>query len=234
MTISTYMRIADKPKHPLYSGSAIQSMIHSIPTLSSPFMMVDDDMMSGWRVPKSYLYDKVQSRYKFKIQAKHVRRYAIHPYITSVWSSFELYAEKYPNDTLVRLVRAQKKFSWHEHGPTLLFPEYGRQMWNDFPDRLTSLLHSPLRNPRSLRPQSLYQLYAGNRYTTEVPAAGEFKHYQLHDQSYKKTMDEMVNALPRAYTVCVNDDIISDDPEFISTVNKYVTARMDQMYSKRV
>ena len=197
-------------------------------------MMIDDNMMFGRRVPKSYLYDKVQGKYKFKIQAKHVRKNAIHPYITRVWSSFDMYTEKYANDTLVRSVRAQKKFPWHEHGPTLLFPEYGRQMWNDFPDRLTSLLHYPVRNPHSLLMQSLYQLYAGNRYTTEVPTADEFKNYRLHDKSYKQTMDEMVNALPRAYTVCVNDDIISDDPEFISTVNKYVTVRMDQMYPERV
>ena len=164
----------------------------------------------------------------------YVRRYAIHPHITSVWSSFDMYAEKYANDTLVCSVLAQKKFPWHEHGPTLLFPEYGRQMWNDFTDRLTSLLHCPLRNPHSLLMQILYQLYAGNRYTIEVPTADEFKNYRLHDKRYKKTMDQMVNALPRAYTVCVNDDIIPDNPEFISTVSRYVAAWMDQMYPERV
>ena len=66
------MRIADKPKHLLYSNSTIQSMVHSIPTLFSPFMMVDDNLMFGRCVPKLYLYNKVQGKYKFKIQATHV------------------------------------------------------------------------------------------------------------------------------------------------------------------
>ena len=87
------MRIADKPKHLLYSNSTIQSMVHSIPTLFSPFMMVDDNLMFGRCVPKLYLYNKVQGKYKFKIQAKHVRKNAIHPYITRVWSSFDMYTE---------------------------------------------------------------------------------------------------------------------------------------------
>lgn len=232
-----YMNITDKPKHPLYSSTAIQSMVHSIPALSSPFMMVDDDMMFGRRVPKSYLYDEVQDKYKIKVQAKQVGKNPVHPYISMLWSSFDMYADKYPNDTLVDSVLHADKiitFPWHEHGPILLFPEYGHQMWKDFPDRLTLQLHAPLRNSRSILMQSLYQLYAGDRYITEVPTADEFINYRLQTKSYSKTMDQMILALPRPYTLCLNDDVISDDPEFINNVSKYVTARMDQMYPEKV
>jgi hypothetical protein len=222
------------PNYPLYNSKAIISMIHSIPTVSSPFMLMDDDFLFGRAVPKSHLYDEVQGKYILRLKAKPFHPNRHHMWITSIWNTVQMFAKKHPNDTQASTYLSEKKIQCHEHGPILLFPQDGFQMWEDLPEVFLAELDRPFRHQDSFQVQTMYRLFAGDRYKTMISVeAVDFQMFQLKDRTWKRDIDKFVTMNPKPYTLCMNDDFESSDTAFLQRATDYIQNGLATVFAKR-
>lgn len=218
------------PQYSLFNSMAIQSMLHAIPTISSPFLMLDDDMMFTSKIPKSYLMNETSKKYILWLKNGNIGRNKHHPYISSMWKAVDTFATKYPNATIARNSIKRRRFPWTAHGPMLLFPEIGFQLWRDFGDLLEQQLHIPFRNPNSFLMQAFFSLYgrAENWYATRVVNETVFRKIQLKSGSYKSVLQNLLDDPSRPYVICMNDDFYSDNDDMI----RQAAAAIDSVFSQ--
>jgi hypothetical protein len=223
----------DQPTYTLYNSMAIQIMLHSIPTLSSPFMMLDDDFLFGKTVPTEHIFDKEEQKYILRL-ANAVTRNEHHMYLTSFWNTFDMFAKKYPNDTQVARIHTEKTLHLQEHGPILLFREDGYQMWKDFRTELLAELGYPFRNQKSISAQFMYRLVGGSRdrYST-LPTFGLML-LTLKDKNYGSEMRRLLKEEERPYFICLNDDFSSSDEAFLAKATAYIQSILDNIFPEKV
>jgi hypothetical protein len=194
------------PKYPLFNSIAIQSMIHNIPTLSSPFYLFDDDILIRKNLSVSMIFDGNKSiidldHIMFNIDFKPTSIYETHMHNT-----IKMGLKKRSLD----LLRNNSHYMIGIHGPLLLYREIGTKIWDEFRQEMNLVISHPFRVPTDPSLQTLYIYIGYSDYYTFVKDRG-ILHFQMLEKSDPIIIQQRLQQAfmdKKAYFVCVNDDLI--------------------------
>ncbi|CAF3317489.1 unnamed protein product [Rotaria socialis] len=192
------------PKHPLFNSMAIQSMVHNIPTLSSPFYLFDDDILIRKYLLVTTIIDGNKSivdlnNNPFNILSKPLPLFHNHVH------------------TAINMVKRIKSIGLlgsnglhyiAVHGPLLLYREIGIKIWNEFREEMKLTISHPFRMPTDPSIQTLYIYMGYSDYYTFLKTRNILKFEMLTNSQPEKIRNTLRNAFAdkTVYFVCVNDD----------------------------
>ena len=214
------------PKYPLFNSIAIQSMIHNIPTLSSPFYLFDDDIVIKKNLSLSMILngnktivDLDKTMYDINVNPRSIYEAHIHSTIQMVLGKKTL-----------DLLREDDNYAIPFHGPILLYREIGKKIWNEFRQEMNLLLSHPFRMSTDPSIQTLY-IYTGySDYYTFVKDRGilYFDMLELSDVRIiqKQLKEAFINQ--DVYFICINDNLLYFDNE----IQKSITDSYELIFPK--
>ncbi|CAF2104986.1 unnamed protein product [Rotaria magnacalcarata] len=193
------------PKHSLFNSMAIQSMVHNIPTLSSPFYLFDDDILIRKYLPVTTIIDGNKSivdlgNNLFNILSKPLPLYDNHIH------------------TAINMVKRIKSVSLLEnnglyyiavHGPLLLYREIGIKIWDQFREEMKLTISHPFREHTDPSIQTLYIYMGYSDYYTFLKTRNILKFEMLtssHPQQFRNTLRNIFTD-KTVYFVCLNDNL---------------------------
>jgi hypothetical protein len=193
------------PKYPLFNSIAIQSMVHNIPTLSSPFYLFDDDIFIRKNLSVSMIVNGNKSivdvdNIMFDIHLKPTSEFAAH-----IHNTIKMGLKKRSLD----LLRENNHYMIGFHGPLLLYREIGTKIWNDFQEEMNLVISHPFRTPTDPSIQTLYMYVGYSDYYTFVRGRRILQFEMLEGSNptiIRRTLQQVFMD-KTAYFVCINDDL---------------------------
>ncbi len=201
-----YMKLTP-PKYPLFNSLAIQSMLHSIPTLSSPFYLFDDDMFIRKNLSVSMIVNGNKSIVDLDNAMYDIHLRPKTDYDARMHSTIRMGLKKRSLD----LLRDNNRYMIGFHGPLLLYREIGTKIWDEFREEMNLVISHPFRKTTDPSIQTLYMYVGYSDYYTFVKDRGILQFEMLGSSSptiiERKLQQAFMNKA--VYFVCVNDDLLS-------------------------
>jgi hypothetical protein len=180
-------------------------MVHSIPTLSSPFYLFDDDIFIRKNLSVSMIVNGNKSivdvgNIMFDIHLKPTSEYAAH-----IHNTIKMGLKKRSLD----LLRENSHYMIGFHGPLLLYREIGTKIWNDFQEEMNLVISHPFRTPTDPSIQTLYMYVGYSDYYTFVRGRRILQFEMLEGSNptiIRRTLQQVFMD-KTAYFVCINDDL---------------------------
>jgi hypothetical protein len=193
------------PKYPLFNSIAIQSMVHNIPTLSSPFYLFDDDIFFRKNLPISMMLDGNKSIIDLDNAMFNIHLKPKSIYEARMHSTIKMGLRKRSLD----LLRDNNRYMIGFHGPLLLYREIGTKIWNEFREEMNLVISHPFRMPTDPSIQTLYIYIGYSDYYTFVKDRGILQFEMLKSPNPRIIQQKLQQAFmdKKAYFVCVNDDL---------------------------
>ncbi|CAF4403665.1 unnamed protein product [Rotaria sp. Silwood2] len=215
------------PKYPLFNSIAIQSMIHNIPTLSSPFYLFDDDIVIRKRLPVTTIIDANKSIVYLGGDTFNIRIQPHTLYDGNIHTAINMGLRKRSAD----LLKSKGRYFIASHGPLLLYREIGIKIWNEFRVEMNSLISHPFRMPADPSIQTLYIYVGYSNYYTFLKARKMLRFVMLDSPNLQIIRRKLQNAFSDqlAYFICINDDLPSLTAEIQNLLNK----AYETIFSKR-
>jgi len=193
------------PKYPLFNSLAIQTMVHNIPTLSSPFYLFDDDMFIRKNLSVSMIVDGNKSIIDLDNALFDIHSEPKSDYEARMYSTIKMGLRKRSLD----LLRDNNRYKISFHGPILLYREIGTKIWDEFREDMNLVISHPFRMSTDPSIQTLYMYIGYSDYYTFVKGRGILQFEMLGSSSpviIQRTLQKafMNNT---AYLVCINDDL---------------------------
>ncbi|KAJ3274676.1 hypothetical protein HDV01_002198 [Terramyces sp. JEL0728] len=197
----------------VYSSIAIHSMIHQIPTISSPFLLMDDDLFFLHPTPLDYYFN--QQTAKARIIFEKVKWAILRSPALDVGE--EIRGKGFVDSFINTFVAYKGQWAREiEHGPFMMYPEIGKQIWKALPDRMHTISTNSFRLLSDPAIQYLYSLIGYTDYYDIYTAGGEnattesklkfimyfgYNEEEIFDQILPTTQDLIA---------CINDDVDYD------------------------
>jgi hypothetical protein len=199
-----YMKLTP-PKYPLFNSLAIQTMIHNIPTLSSPFYLFDDDMLIRKNLSVSMIVDGNKSIVDVNNVMFDIDVMPLSIYEAQIHNTIKMGLRKRSLD----LLRENSNYMIAFHGPLLLYREIGTKIWDEFREEMNLVISHPFRMPTDPSIQTLYMYVGYSDYYTFVKDRGILQ-FQMLESSIplilKLTLQQaFMNKT--VYFVCINDNL---------------------------
>ncbi|KAJ3301601.1 hypothetical protein HDV03_000638 [Kappamyces sp. JEL0829] len=186
----------------LFNSMAIQSMIHSIPTLSSPFLYAEDDTYFGRPIPLEKLWENGRVNFELSsIVTKKEKKDEYNYYEKSIVQSLDL-VESLGMDTSY-FYRPDNTVIFNAHIPMMLYPESIDAIWTAFPREMLAMSSRPFRSSLDPHFWSLYVFMDGKQEKHNFDADSDSRFYLLTDNGYQDVLSAMV---PYSF-MCINDDL---------------------------
>jgi hypothetical protein len=223
--LSKYTNITS-PKHPLFNSIAIQSMVHNIPTLSSPFYLFDDDILIRKNLSISMIFDGNKSIVDLDATLYNIRSMPKSIYEAHIQSTIKMGLRKRSLD----LLRNKGRYVIGFHGPLLLYREIGTKIWNEFRSEMNLTLSHPFRMPTDPSIQTLY-IYIGYSDFYNFMIGRRILRFEMLDNAdpimirwklKRAFVDKGV------YFVCINDDL----PFFNKEIEKSIQDAYELIFPK--
>jgi hypothetical protein len=147
---------------PLFNSMAIQSMIHTIPTISSPFLYMEDDIYFGQEIKLEYLFkqNKAVMRTSANLKLSDLSDVSNDPLRRSIQRSLGLAKSKgWHYDAFINSEKGIVNFNTHIS--LVLFPERLQLLWDTFPEVMVNMSRHTFRHLDDPHLWSLY-LHSGN------------------------------------------------------------------------
>ncbi len=205
-----YMKLTP-PKYPLFNSLAIQTMIHNIPTLSSPFYLFDDDMLIRKNLSVSMIVNGNRSIVDVNTIMFDIDVMPMSLYEAEIHNTIKMGLRKRSLD----LLRENSNYMTAFHGPLLLYREIGTKIWDEFREEMNLVISHPFRMPTDPSIQTLYMYIGYSDYYTFVKDRGILQ-FQMLESSIplilKRTLQQaFMNKT--VYFVCINDNLPFLDEE---------------------
>ncbi len=193
-------------KYPLFNSIAIQSMVHNIPTLSSPFYLFDDDIFIRKNLPVSMMLHGNKSIVDLDNSMFNINFKPTSSYEARIHSTIKMGLRKRSLD----LLRNNSRYMIGFHGPLLLYREIGTKIWNEFREEMNLIISHPFRMASDPSIQTLYIYIGYSDYYSFVKDRGILQFEMLATWNPRIIQQKLQKAFmdKKAYFVCVNDDLI--------------------------
>lgn len=195
------------PLYPLFNSIAIQSMVHNIPTLSSPFYLFDDDIIIKKELPINLIINGSKSIIDLDITTHNIFREPYEIYQANIHSAIKLIL----SNKSVPLLKSNHSYHIAFHGPLLLYREIGKKIWDKFRPEMDAILSHPFRVPNDPSIQTLY-IYVGYSDYYMFLKNRNILSFELLGSKDPKTLDAIVKKAlsdQSAYFICLNDNLPS-------------------------
>ncbi|CAF2078161.1 unnamed protein product [Rotaria magnacalcarata] len=216
------------PKYQLFNSITIQSMIHTIPTLSSPFYLFDDDIVIRRSLPTTVIMSENKSVIylnpdKYLMRARPQSLYDAH-----LQSAIDMVLK---SNRLVPLLGANGRYSIGSHGPLLLYREIGMKIWDEFGPEMNLLISHPFRMPTDPSIQTLYIYMGYSNYYTFATNRNMLRFEMLSSYNPIVTRRTLQKAFEdkSIYFVCINDNL----PHFDEKQQTHVNEVYETVFPKR-
>ncbi|CAF3203298.1 unnamed protein product [Rotaria socialis] len=207
------------PKYQLFNSIAIQSMIHTIPTLSSPFYLFDDDIVIRKSLPTTVIMSENKSvidlnANKYLMRVKPQSLYDAH-----LQSAINMVLKR---NRPVPLLGANGRYSIGSHGPLLLYREIGMKIWDEFRPEMNLLISHPFRMPTDPSIQTLYIYMGYSNYYTFARNRNMLRFEMLSSYNPEVTRRILQKTFQdkSVYFVCVNDNLRKFNEEHQTYLNE--------------
>ncbi|KAJ3309777.1 hypothetical protein HDV04_005626 [Boothiomyces sp. JEL0838] len=226
-----YMKL--EQQDPLYNSIAIQSMIHKIPTISSPFLLLDDDSFFVNPTPLEYYFNAETSKAKVVFEKVN---WGI------IWSPAmdlgqEIKGKEFVDNFMNTFVSSGGQWvREREHGPFMMYPEIGDLIWKAIPERMRTISTNSFRMNGDPSIQYLYSLIGYPKYYDIYTAGGDSPNTvsQLLFMMYFGYNEQEIfdDHLPttKKYVVCVNDDV---DYDMTDEQTQHIISRFEQIIPQK-
>ena len=214
------------PKSPLFNSIAIQSMVHNIPTLSSPFYLFDDDILIRKNLSISMIVDGNKSMADLDTTL-----YGIHSKPNSIYESHIQSTIKMGlRKRSLNLLRSNGRYVIGFHGPLLLYREIGTKIWNEFRQEMNRILSHPFRMPTDPSIQTLYLYIGYSDYYNFMKGRGILRFEMLDniDPVMIRWKLKRVFMDREVYFVCIDDDL----PFFNKAIEKSINDAYELIFPK--
>jgi len=191
-------------------------MIHSIPTLSSPFYLFDDDMFIRKNLSVSMIVNGNKSIVDLDNEMFGIHSKPRTDYEARMQSTIRMGLKKRSLD----LLRDNNLYMISFHGPLLLYREIGTRIWDEFREEMNLVISHPFRRPTDPSIQTLYMYVGYSDYYTFVKGRGILQ-FQMLDSSIAVMIQRKLKEAfmdKKAYFVCINDDLQFFDKQIQSCI----------------
>ncbi|KAJ3334672.1 hypothetical protein HDU91_002603, partial [Kappamyces sp. JEL0680] len=188
---------------------AIQSMIHSIPTLSSPFLYAEDDTYFGKPIPLEKLWENGRVNMELSSTVSAFRAESV--FEEAVLKSLHMVESK-RRDTKY-FYRAKNRVHYNAHIPMMLYPESIDAIWTAFPREMLAMSSRPFRSSLDPHFWSLYVFMDGKQEKHNFEVVDDSMFLLFMNYNYK----QVLNIMPRSF-MCSNDDLQYPSPKMIKDI----------------
>lgn len=226
--IITHSMLKPSGHLPLFNTNAIQSMIHTIPGLSAPFLYVEDDIFFGCNVPLETLYKDGKAvlyttRWFDLVRIDHPQDDG---YKNSIFQAYKLAKDN--NLDMSASLWEKDRLHINSHVSMMLWPKMLEKMWTMFPNEMLAMSKHTLRHRADPHFWTLYNFMDGKQnYTLFNEKSPGIKFGMMHEKNYENALRSIKqNCIP---FVCLNDDFYSMNDELARNIQ----AAYDTLFPNR-
>jgi hypothetical protein len=185
----------------------IQSVVHNIPTLSSPYLYSEDDIFFGSSMDADVLFKDKPMIYvsqSVDINGRDI-------YTKSVVQSMEL-AESIGID--MSSMKDGDKLLYNSHVSMMMYVEEMQKIWRTFPKVMGKMRNHAFRDSHDPHLPSLYtfmQLQGGK---SKLVKEKRMAFFYFTDRNYNQTF-ELIRKFKNTPILCVNDDFSADPSQSV-------------------
>jgi Stealth protein CR2, conserved region 2 len=186
----------------VYNSMAIQSVVHKIPTLSSPYLYSEDDIYFGSGMDDEVLFDgkaKIYVSQSVSVAGKD-------DYSKAVLKSMDL-VQSIGVD--VSSLKEAGRVLYNSHVSMMMYVEEMQTIWNMFPEVMEKMVNHAFRDHSDPHLPSLYTFMQLGESKTRLLKEKRMGFFYFTDGTYKQTLDlmQIFRSVP---IICINDDFNTD------------------------
>ena len=183
-----------------FNSMAIQSVIHRIPTLSSPFLYVEDDIYFSspvslsdlWRNEKAVWYLAQETGMDYKSGNDYAKSILRSKYLVDKYKSTQYFIR--PNGNLI----------YNGHIAMMVLIEEMNGIWERYPEVMKNISQHSVRDKSDPHIWSLYT-FSVDQSNVVFDYAKNHGFFYLMDKNYKETLENMLKHRLAKF-ICINDD----------------------------